>query len=89
MTPRERELIFKLMDGVASDKMLYVVYHLSNLKRAMDVYSWLVRHKMTGATLMDFFSRECNGQVLEVARRVLSQVEGEKKTAIVHGVDWV
>ena len=75
-TEHRKNLIFMLADGHA--EAFPFIHQLESFVRREEIYLWLIRNRITGKKLLQFFY-ERNGSLLKVAQYVLSEIDRKKK----------
>jgi hypothetical protein len=84
MTEKRRNLILALADGCP--EAFPFIYQIEKAKRREEVYSYLVRQRITGRRFISFFE-ERKFSLLQVLADCLSAIDRKKKEAIIAGVD--
>lgn len=73
MTEAHRALIFMV---AADDSRAFPFLHsLEQLKRRDDIYSWLIKNKITGTRFVEFMI-ERRGSLVAVHRDILKRIDG-------------
>lgn len=88
LTDYTRGLIFRAMDGVQTSEMIFLMSQIHNFTRCDDILSWLIRNKITGYRLINWFKEDCHKSVLEMGSYILSVLKRDAKTPVLYGVDW-
>lgn len=75
LTPRRRELMLKVMDGVLDDKIQHILFYIERMPRHKErILLWLIENRIVGKELVKFYVDEFDKNVLnlitEVARRI-------------------
>jgi hypothetical protein len=79
ITPERRKIILELM---ADDpKTLPLIHSMERVVRRDDIYRYLIRNKITGLKLWDFF-KEHHFSWLRVTQFVLARLDQESKQII-------
>jgi hypothetical protein len=87
LNPFERDLLYRLTDGVdPAMKVFHYVY--LHMPRWGQMAQWLIKNKITGMTLVYFWLHEHQRSYDSMAKFILGRIDGEKKPAILFGIDW-
>ena len=79
-----KALILALADGYGD--AFPFIHGLERAKRREEIYSYLIKQKITGKKLVTYFE-ERRFSMLQVIADVLTQIDRKKKEAIIAGVD--
>ena len=75
MTPRRRELFFKVVDD--DQRALPILHHANRLTRCDDILTWLVENNLTGRRFVDFFLLN-EASILKTYQEVLKRINKDK-----------
>jgi hypothetical protein len=79
-----KHLILAVADGCS--EAFPLLHSLEKAKRREEIYSYLLREKITGRRFVTFF-QERRYSLLQVMSDVLTAIDRKKKEALIAGVD--
>lgn len=86
MHPKQREMYLSTMDGMAD--LAPLLYQINQHQRQLDILKWLIRNRLTGRRLLDFFNGECQRSFLGLISFVVMKLEREQETRAVRAREF-
>lgn len=88
LSPKRRELMLRVADG--DQRSFVYLFHLNSMRRCEDILEWLIHHRYTGRSFVDYVAVAHEGSVLSMARTVVMWLEkNEELRPILIGQDFV
>lgn len=86
MHPKQREMYLSTMDGMAD--LAPLLFQINQHQRQIDILKWLIRNRLTGRRLLDFFNGECQRSFLGLISFVVMKLEREQETRAVRAREF-
>ncbi len=86
MHPKQREMYLSTMDGMAD--LAPLLFQINQHQRQIDILKWLIRNRLTGRRLLDFFNGECQRSFLGLISFVVMRLEREQEARAVRAREF-
>jgi hypothetical protein len=86
MHPEQRKLYLAVMDGMAD--LAPLLFQINQHDRQIEILQWLIRNRIVGRRLSEFFNGECQRSFLTVISFVVMKLEGEARTRSVRASEF-
>ncbi len=80
-----RELILDVVDG--DFRGLPYAHQLYLHRRASEIFGWLVKNGITGATFYEFIQVQCKGSLLHAMAGIIARIDKEKEARPIFAKD--
>ena len=72
MTEQRRNLMLDAMDG--HSELAPLMWHLDRLTRCDQVLMWLIKNKITGQKLNEYWLKEHRGSILGMCKEIIRRI---------------
>jgi len=80
MNEKERQLMFRVMNGVHSESMLMTLHQLDSFVRREKIMRWLVANKFTGDQFLELVQIQFKFSIFQMGKWVLSHIDKKENT---------
>jgi hypothetical protein len=87
MSPKRRDLMFHVMDGVA--ETLPFLHHFDSQRRCEDILLWLIKNNLTGKNFISWAKTEFPGSILGITKFILGRLNQDKDYKVLYGRDLI
>ena len=86
MTPYRKKLLLEILEE--KSELTHIAFHISNMARCNEICLWLIRNKITGFKLAQFWRFEHERSYLNMMKYILSKIDKDQIKPIIGGRDY-
>jgi hypothetical protein len=89
ITPQQRDMMLFTLDGEPHETLRFIVYHIYCHVRCTEILHWLIRNRLTGKSLLGWFTQVHDGSILNMIAFVIKEIDRDlEKKPMFAGKDF-